>query len=249
MIKNTKGKKVVRNVLLSGSILLGSLFVTEKVNAQEGEVPKLPDSEVVANFINTHNLSLGFDEIMELNERRIQEVNFRELKERKKAWESAYREQQELKRIEAERLAAEKAEQERLAEIAHREELKRQEELRKQEELKKQESIKAESNGKTYTVKATFYTSGCKGCSGKTAMGIDVRKSIYYKGLRVIAVDPRYIKLGTIVRVEVNGQSFKAIAGDTGGAIKGANRIDILVATKKEAYALGIKQAKVTVLQ
>mgnify|MGYP003413336246 CR=1 FL=1 len=117
----------------------------------------------------------------------------------------------------------------------------------KQQEQKKQESAKAESNGKTYTMRASFYTSRCTGCSGKTAMGIDVRKSIYYKGLRVIAVDPRVIKLGTIVRVDVNGQSFKAIAGDTGGAIK-SHRIDILVATKKEAYALGIKQAKVTVL-
>ncbi len=95
---------------------------------------------------------------------------------------------------------------------------------------------------------ATFYTARCEGCSGITATGIDVRQTIYSGGRRVIAVDPSAIKLGSIVRVTLeNGESFEAIAGDTGGAIKGA-RIDVLVETKEEAYRLGRQSAKVTLI-
>ena len=96
---------------------------------------------------------------------------------------------------------------------------------------------------------ATFYTATCVGCTGITATGIDVRQSIYNEGRRVIAVDPSVIKLGSIVRVSLeNGESFEAVAGDTGGAIKGA-RIDVLVATKEEANRLGRQSAKVEVLK
>lgn len=96
---------------------------------------------------------------------------------------------------------------------------------------------------------ATFYTASCAGCSGITATGIDVRQSIYSEGRRVIAVDPSVIKLGSIVRVTLeNGESFEAVAGDTGGAIKGA-RIDVLVASKEEANRLGRQSAKVEVLK
>ena len=57
------------------------------------------------------------------------------------------------------------------------------------------------------------------------------------------------IKLGSIVRVTLeNGESFEAVAGDTGGAIKGA-RIDVLVTTKEEANRLGRQSAKVEVLK
>ena len=96
---------------------------------------------------------------------------------------------------------------------------------------------------------ATFYTASCAGCTGITATGIDVRQSIYSEGRRVIAVDPSVIKLGSIVRVTLeNGEALEAVAGDTGGAIKGA-RIDVLVATKEEANRLGRQSAKVEVLK
>ena len=107
----------------------------------------------------------------------------------------------------------------------------------------------AEPEPTVITVEATFYTAYCEGCIGITKLGYDVRQTIYINGYRVIAVDPALIPLGSIVRVELeDGQSFDAIAGDTGGAIKGA-RIDVLVATKAEAYQLGRQQATVTILK
>ncbi|MGQ7075067.1 3D domain-containing protein, partial [Escherichia sp. SP-MK2] len=54
-----------------------------------------------------------------------------------------------------------------------------------------------------------------------TASGIDIGKN---PNIKLIAVDPKVIKLGTKVWVEGYGD---AIAGDTGGAIKG-NKIDVL---------------------
>ncbi|GAB6168633.1 3D domain-containing protein [Clostridium carnis] len=51
-------------------------------------------------------------------------------------------------------------------------------------------------------------------------------------GISTIAVDPRVIPLGSLVYVEGYG---KAIASDTGGAIKG-NIIDVFVNSQEEAY-------------
>lgn len=110
-----------------------------------------------------------------------------------------------------------------------------------------QEEIKQEPL--YYEMEATFYGPDCTGCIGITAAGYDVRKTIYAKGLRVIAVDPIYIKLGSIVHVDLeDGQSFKAIAGDTGGDIKHM-RIDVLVSSEKESFKYGRQKAKVTILE
>lgn len=96
---------------------------------------------------------------------------------------------------------------------------------------------------------ATFYTAFCPtGCTGITATGIDVRNTIYHEGKRIIAVDPNVIPLGSTVRVTLeNGDSFEAITGDTGGAIKG-RRIDVLVSSRDEAYKLGRMTAKVEII-
>lgn len=100
-----------------------------------------------------------------------------------------------------------------------------------------------------FTMVATHYTYRCEGCSGITATGIDVTRTIYENGLRVIAVDPRVIPLGSIVRVKyTDGTTFKAIAGDIGGAIKNC-RIDVLVASEREAYRLGKQTVTVTILK
>src|SRR5699024_7363548 len=73
---------------------------------------------------------------------------------------------------------------------------------------------------KEITMSATGYTAKCTGCSGITATGIDLNKN---PNAKVVAVDPSVIPLGS--RVWVSGYG-EAIAGDTGGAIKG-NRIDL----------------------
>src|SRR5690625_862175 len=97
---------------------------------------------------------------------------------------------------------------------------------------------------------ATYYTARCDGCSGITATGYDVRSSIYSpEGYRIIAVDPNVITLGSVVRVSYGDEraSFKAVASDTGGDIKG-RRIDVLVASKEEAYRLGRTNVSVEIL-
>src|SRR5690625_1569850 len=96
---------------------------------------------------------------------------------------------------------------------------------------------------------ATYYTARCDGCSGITATGYDVRSSIYSpEGYRIIAVDPNVIPLGSVVRVSYEDEtSFDAVASDTGGDIKG-RRIDILVASKEEAYRHGRTNVSVEIL-
>ncbi|SOC05289.1 3D (Asp-Asp-Asp) domain-containing protein [Ureibacillus xyleni] len=91
------------------------------------------------------------------------------------------------------------------------------------------------------TVTATAYTAYCEGCSGTTAIGIDLRANPNQK---VIAVDPNVIPLGSKVWVEGYGE---AVAGDTGGAIKG-NKIDVFIPSYDQAMAWGRKTVKVKIL-
>lgn len=100
---------------------------------------------------------------------------------------------------------------------------------------------KKNPNKKVITVNATAYTAYCKGCSGITKTGINLRKN---PNKKVIAVDPSVIPLGSKVHIEGFG---KAIAADIGGAIKG-KRIDIFIPSKKRAINFGVKKLKVTIL-
>lgn len=99
----------------------------------------------------------------------------------------------------------------------------------------------APAGGKEFYVTATAYTPYCNGCSGISAAGVNLRSN---PDLKLIAVDPSIIPLGTKVWVEGYGY---AIAGDTGGAIKG-NKIDILMQTKQQAYSWGRKKVRIKVL-
>ncbi|MEH7075114.1 3D domain-containing protein [Neobacillus drentensis] len=95
---------------------------------------------------------------------------------------------------------------------------------------------------KTITVSATAYTANCRNCSGITALGLNLKKN---PKLKVISVDPKVIKLGTKVYVEGYGY---AIAGDTGGAIRG-KKIDIFVPSYKKAIQWGRRTVKVQILK
>lgn len=97
------------------------------------------------------------------------------------------------------------------------------------------------ATGKEFYVEATAYTPYCAGCSGISAAGVNLRAN---PDLKLVAVDPRVIPLGTKVWVEGYGY---AVAGDTGGAIKG-NKIDILVQTKTQANSWGRKKVRIKVL-
>ncbi|KIL44662.1 hypothetical protein KP77_28830 [Jeotgalibacillus alimentarius] len=91
------------------------------------------------------------------------------------------------------------------------------------------------------TVTATAYTAYCAGCSGVTATGIDLRSNPNQK---VIAVDPNVIPLGSRVWVEGYGE---AIAGDTGGAIKG-NKIDLFIPSQQAALNYGVQTVDIKIL-
>jgi 3D (Asp-Asp-Asp) domain-containing protein len=85
------------------------------------------------------------------------------------------------------------------------------------------------------TAYAPFHCGGSK--SGRTATGMMAGKG-------VVAVDPRVIPLGT--RLYIEGYGY-AIAGDTGGAIKG-NRIDLGFNTYREAVRFGRRTVTVYIL-
>ncbi|KRG14695.1 3D domain-containing protein [Lederbergia galactosidilytica] len=106
----------------------------------------------------------------------------------------------------------------------------------------KKSTVNKKTAYKTMTVKATAYTASCKGCSGITATGINLKKK---PNAKVISVDPKKIPLGTKVYVEGYGE---AIAGDTGSAIKG-NKIDLHMSTKKKALNWGVRTVKIKVYQ
>ncbi|MDQ0165165.1 3D domain-containing protein [Bacillus horti] len=94
----------------------------------------------------------------------------------------------------------------------------------------------------------SFYTSKCKGCTGFTRWGeYDVRETIYYEELNIVATDPNVIPPYSIIEFELEGSTRQAIALDTGGAIKG-NRIDLLVQSKQEAIKLGRQTIDITIV-
>ena len=103
------------------------------------------------------------------------------------------------------------------------------------------QQTEAPAAARTLTVEATAYTAYCTGCSGTTATGIDLRSNPNQK---VIAVDPNVIPLGSRVWVEGYGE---AIAGDTGGAIKG-NKIDVFIPNQQDALNWGRQTVTVKIL-
>jgi len=93
--------------------------------------------------------------------------------------------------------------------------------------------------GKEMYVTSTSYTPYDSGSI--TAAGYNIRAN---PNMKLIAVDPRVIPLGSKVWVEGYGV---AIAGDTGGDIKGY-RIDVLLPTKAQALQWGRRTVKIIVL-
>lgn len=113
----------------------------------------------------------------------------------------------------------------------------------------KEELISRGESNRSFYVEMTSYTAFCPtGCTGKTATGVDVSNTIYYKGQRVVAVDPSVIKLGSLLKVETESETFYAYALDTGGAIK-KFKIDLLVENREIAYQNGRQKAKVTIIK
>jgi 3D (Asp-Asp-Asp) domain-containing protein len=94
------------------------------------------------------------------------------------------------------------------------------------------------ANKRVVEMVATGYGPGENGRWGaQTASGLK-------PGFGVVAVDPRFIPLGT--RLYVDGYGY-CVAGDTGGAIKG-NRIDLGMDNRWEASQVGRRRVKVLIL-
>jgi len=109
-------------------------------------------------------------------------------------------------------------------------------------DLALQVSRGAVETGKEFYVTSTAYTANCNGCSGRTATGLNLRAN---PNMKIIAVDPRIIPLGTKVYVEGYGY---AVAADTGGAIKGY-KIDVFMPSNQDCYRWGRKKVKIKILQ
>jgi 3D (Asp-Asp-Asp) domain-containing protein len=75
---------------------------------------------------------------------------------------------------------------------------------------------------------------------GRTASGLQVTKGL-------IAADPRFLPLGSRVRLEAGNYSGEYLVADTGGSVHG-RRIDIWTPTSGEAMRFGKRNIKLTVL-
>lgn len=220
----------------------------ESKNVSKYTVDDIKKNSIGYQFESSYkNIHDEYDRLKEEERKRLEEL-----------------ERQRLEKLEKERQA--KLEQERLARIEQERQLaeaKRIEEAKKAERVriaqineKKKQQVQTVSRGNSdsassnwMTFNASYYTAYCsEGCTGVTVTGYDVSNTIYYNGLRIIAVDPNVIKLGSIVEVKTPYETFKAIAYDTGGAIK-SNKIDVLVSSEQEANKLGRHNVQLRVLK
>lgn len=101
------------------------------------------------------------------------------------------------------------------------------------------ENSGSSSGGKTMSMQSTAYSWSEAVNSNLSATGIDLSQNPW-----CVAVDPSVIPLNTMV--EVSGYGV-AIAGDTGGAIKG-NIIDVHFPTVDQCIQWGRRQVTVTIL-
>ncbi|MGM0302702.1 hypothetical protein IGI66_002324 [Enterococcus sp. AZ048] len=109
----------------------------------------------------------------------------------------------------------------------------------KQEPAKPAAPSTPTTSGRTMQMESTGYSCAESVNTFFTAMGIDLRQNP-----QVVAVDPSVIPLGSMV--EVSGYGI-AIAGDTGGAIKG-NIIDCHFPTVEQCIQWGRRSVTVTVI-
>ncbi|MED1651468.1 cell wall-binding protein EntB [Bacillus pacificus] len=257
-----KGKTAYVNV----SFLSSTAPVEKKADEKTKQVAKVQKMVKAKEEAKTQKVTKAKETIKPKEEEKVQEVakpkeeaKVQEVvkpKEEAKVQEEA--KAQEIAKAKEEAKAQEIAkakEEEKAREIAKaKEEAKAREIAKAKEEAKAREAIKAKEESKNntqsakreLTVVATAYTAdpsenGTYGGRVLTAMGHDLTAN---PNMRIIAVDPKVIPLGSKVWVEGYGE---AIAGDTGSAIKG-NRIDVLMGSKSKAMNWGRQTVKVKIL-
>jgi 3D (Asp-Asp-Asp) domain-containing protein len=91
-----------------------------------------------------------------------------------------------------------------------------------------------------YAVAPASYVATAYSLRGRTASG-----QIVSRGL--IAADPRFLPLGSRVRLQAGPYSGEYLVADTGGMVRG-RRIDIWTPSSREAMRFGKRVVKLTVL-
>lgn len=154
------------------------------------------------------------------------------------------------KEVENQRIAAEKARQEREAKEAAKQAQQSQTTTTNQSQSQTQvvtpsqpttstPATSTSNGGRVMTMESTAYSYSEAGASYFTASGTDLRANPM-----AIAVDPSVIPLGTLLEVQGYGV---ALALDTGGAIKG-NIIDVHFPTVAQCKVWGRRMVQVRIL-
>ncbi|MGG5802959.1 cell wall-binding protein EntB [Bacillus mycoides] len=244
--------------------------VTERVKVKEEtkaeEIVKPKEEAKVTERVKVKEETKAEEIAKTKEEAKVQEIE--KVKEEAKAQEIAKAKEEakvrEMEKAKAQEIAKakeeakareiEKAKEEAKAKSQEIAKAKEEAQAREIEKAKAKEATKTQEVSKNntqsakreLTVVATAYTAdpsenGTYGGRVLTAMGHDLTKN---PNMRIIAVDPKVIPLGSKVWVEGYGE---AIAGDTGSAIKG-NRIDVLMGSKSKAMNWGRQTVKVKIL-
>ncbi|MCU5549322.1 cell wall-binding protein EntB [Bacillus cereus] len=229
-------------------------IVKHKEEAKVKEEVKVKEELKAQEIVKHKEEAKVKEEVKVKEEEKVQEIA--KAKEEEKAREIAKAKEEEKAREIAKAKEEEKAreiakakEEEKAREIAKAKEEEKAREIAKAKEEERAKEVSKnniESAKRELTVVATAYTAdpsenGTYGGRVLTAMGHDLTAN---PNMRIIAVDPKVIPLGSKVWVEGYGE---AIAGDTGSAIKG-NRIDVLMGSKSKAMNWGRQTVKVKIL-
>lgn len=248
MTKNKRSTTVmtwiVSILVISSTGFNGYLFV--ELNNKKAEV-KSVQQDLNDTKKDVKNLSNELDKISELNEslEADKEEQVKKIDELNKSVEQKNAENKEKDSII----------EQKDSEISNLQAMKQQKKQKKQEELVVSEKPSKEPvavktsvevvGERSLTVEATKYSALDGAQSGITATGIDVRSTSTYEGMIIVAVDPNVIPLWSIIDIEGYG---RAIALDTGGAIKG-NKIDILTSDVQDAMNFGRQSINITIVR
>ncbi|HDR7602433.1 TPA: SH3 domain-containing protein [Bacillus mycoides] len=270
--KETKAEEIVKPK--EEAKVTERVKVKEETKAEEiaktKEEAKVQEIEKVKEEAKAQEIAKAKEEakVREMEKAKTQEIA--KAKEEAKAQEiaKAKEEAQEIEKVKEEAKAQEIAKAKEEAKVREMEKAKEEAKAKSQEIAKAKEEAQAreiekakakeatktqevsknntQSAKRELTVVATAYTAdpsenGTYGGRVLTAMGHDLTEN---PNMRIIAVDPKVIPLGSKVWVEGYGE---AIAGDTGSAIKG-NRIDVLMGSKSKAMNWGRQTVKVKIL-
>ncbi|MED1638659.1 cell wall-binding protein EntB [Bacillus thuringiensis] len=254
--KSVKEKKEVKTqkVAKAKETTKAQEIVKPKEEAKVSEKVKVKEEPKVQEIVKPKEEAKVKEEVKVKEEPKAQEI-VKHKEEAKVKEEVKVKEElkaQEIVKHKEEEKAREIAkakEEEKAREIAKAKEEEKAREIAKAKEEERAKEVSKnniESAKRELTVVATAYTAdpsenGTYGGRVLTAMGHDLTAN---PNMRIIAVDPKVIPLGSKVWVEGYGE---AIAGDTGSAIKG-NRIDVLMGSKSKAMNWGRQTVKVKIL-